>query len=844
MSSSVRLVALLSLFLLVGEVAGQGYFPIVVENPSPYARYGEPVASGFAVPRSMGIHDPTLYRLEDTNGQAIPVQYKVLSRWGGTRDDVTKPCKWVLVMFVADVPAAGSKTFLVRHGAGASANITTATTSGAVRVSTGAATFSVSRNVLGGLQCLDIGGSSVVSPTGGIRVLDESAIPASTAVTSTVIEEAGDVRTVILQRGSAPQVGIDFTLRYYFWTDRSDVRVDLRVENPGGYGLFTGSGTEGTAHFERVAFRMRTPQAITSVSSSTGTRALSGNIYRLDQDWSPPSNPADQLSGFEFQEHLDGAMVSGGARHHGALGATDGQLSIAMSVDRFWQNFPKAFRVGATDAIDFELFPAFGNGPVYTGPYGTPNTPGTVDPLSLNRYRFEGGRWKSHSFVVDFTLNGAHGPLALKALSARTNAPLMARPWNLDHTFSDMVFGEPIAARRNWNTPDRQRFEQMMDILVRDSAADVQSGLGAVGFPAFRDRGGTYGGEQFFGWVNYGDIVWADGYASLHYDMPFGVLVNWFRTGDYQFVDIGRDLAAHRRDYDQDHSQDTQDAYRGGQFYEKGWFHGNFTEPTVSHTWLHGLLVHYVMTGDEGSREAAIQTGDFIMRTHPETWGGLWGSRIPGWALEGLVNLWNYVGDPAYLTVAQATIANWTQIEQAQGGHGCVINNGYSNPHAQTWMQMIMFNAMAKYFYATGDVSVRPVMNRMADWYLNECFEAMPGPPWSSSPVVRVWERVAPGYHSDPSVHHGWVTSAALTNAAACLIREDCAIAALSVWRSLTRYHQVSAATTGLFDYDDPNSWSVIAYRMFGFPESESKIHSNIALWGHAGMWLASLLVP
>ena len=809
--------------------------PVIIENPSDFDRINAPVASGIAVPESLGVTDPNIFMLVDETGTPIPAQFKVLSRWRGERDDVSKPEKWVLVMLQTTVPAHGSRTYWIVAGNSPQGQLVTTENPAEITIQTGPATFVIDKADMSLFKSVNVGSSAVVASPGEIRIKDTTGNLLATTVASTIIEETGHLRSIVRQKGSIPSLGLDLTLRYTFWSGSSEVKLDFRVENNGSYGEMPDMGaTPATAYFKEISLALELAGSVNSIASAESSHAGTGQSWGLSQDFGMPANSLDMLSGFSWAEMLGNQIVGNGDRHSGtaAIGGPEG--GIAIAIDRFWQNFPKAFR-GSAGTIEAVLFPEFGFGPVYSGQYSTPTNLGPIDPASLGAYRFEGGRWKTHTVHYDFGSNGAPTSIELDRMGRSVNKPLMLRPQHLFWNFRAWPFGQLVVERRDWPQPSQNRYERMLDVLVDDDAADSQPALGKIGFPAFRARGGTYGGGQFFGWQNYGDIIWGDGYSSLHYDMPFGVLLNWYRTGDYEFFDIGRDMAAHRRDYDQYHSQMPGDSKRGGQFYEKGWTHGNYSQPTPSHTWVHGMLLYYVMTGDEGSREAALEVGEFIMNQHPENWDGFWGSRILGWQLEGLCDLYNYLGDDDYLSLAQATAQNWANLEQQNGGGGFVVNLGYAaNPHAQTWMQMIVFNALAKYFYVSSDFSVLAVMDRMASWYLAEVIHTQPMGPVHARPVGKVWRRVAPGYHDIPSVHHGWVTVEALANATFCLGRFDCFNTGLAFWESMTRFHQASAGDHSDRDYANPATFSPIAYRMFQYPNSESKIHSNLARWGHA----------
>jgi len=827
------------LFLLFGPVAvgqTQPAAPVLVQNAADVARTQAPVASGLCLPEWSPYLDPNLeFELVDGNGSPVPVQFKVLSRWGGTRDDGSRPAKWALIEFLADVPASGTAVYFLRQGTRAQGNLTFQSAPGEILVSTGAADFIVDTTQFTLLKDVKVGGVSVIGGPGAMVVHDVNGTSIDSVLTETVWEEQGDVRAVLRQKGSLGALGLNFTVRYTFWTDRTDVKVDFRLENNNANGELPYLGsTVGHAWFEDLTLVLHGTDTGADVQLTDGVRNTNGAPWSLEQDYTSPIEALQMLTGFQLRESGPGInTVQQDARADGTIALRSVSNSFAVSVDRFWQNFPKGFSA-AGDMLAIDLWPAFGNGPEYGGQWGLPTSPVT-DPLSLDYYRFEGGRWKTVTLSLDFR-QGAYSEAELSHRAKALDKPLMAL-WDPAFYAKSFAFGTLVVERRNWSKVSNNRYERMLDILARDDAADDQPSLGKIGLPGFRERGGTYGGRQMYGWENFGDLAWGDGFCSNHYDLVWGVLINYPRTADYAFFDMARDLVAHRRDYDQNHTQDPSAQRRGGQYYEKGYWHGNFGPPAPSHTWVQGLLLWYVLTGDEGAYEAAKEVGDFVIRQHPETWDGWWGSRIPGWETEALLNLYLYLGDSIYLSTAQQSIANYEQQEQANGGGGYVLNPGWtSNPHAQTWMHCIMFNTLGKYHLMTGDLSVLPLMGRMADWIVNEVvLEAPAGPPTARS-TGKVWGRFAPGWHQDPSVHHQWVTIESLSYAALCLHDNAYMMLARSLWESVTRYHQESPSNGAPHDYTDPSTFSPISFRLMQYPNAETKVMSNVALWGQVFM--------
>lgn len=836
-SRSLLLAPCLLVFAFSTLLSAQGSgFPLEVTNPTNVDMVDEPVASGISVPYGLPLSDPnSVLYITDAAGNSVPGQFKVLSRWMAPRDTNTAWAKWVLVMFRASVPAQSTVTYFVRPGPPVAGQLTVEEVSHEVRINTGAAYFVLDKLAYNVFKDVRIGAQSVIAGPGELVVKNIAQQQINPIITETLLEDIGSVRSVIRQKGTLPTMGLDFTVRYFFWTGRTDVKVEFRLENNGTYGELPMTGvTTEHAYFESINLNLSLPDTNSDVVTTGALRNTNGASYALNQDWSMPSNALQMLDGFSFAETQGGSTIgSGGAQYAGSFAVNGANGAVSASVDRFWQNYPKSLE-SESGKLSVGLFPAFGSGPYYAGQYGT-LTSGAPDPLSLSYYRFEGARWKTHTVVFDFRTQGGFFPSELVAKAECVNHPLMAmadKAWNM----RNFAFGVLVGERQSGPTPvSNQRFEKMCDILVDDTAADHQDSLGSIGLPGFLARGGTIGGAPAYGWHTFGDIPWGNGYCSNHYDMPYGVLINFYRTNDTAFFDMGRDLISHRRDYDQNHSTDPSATRRGGQSYEKGWFHGNYSAPAPSHTWVHGLLLYYVMTGDEGSREAALEVGDFIARESPETWDGLWGSRILGWQLDNLVHLWNYTGEIGYLQEGLQTVLRWDALDTVNGSNGYIPNNGYTaNPHAKIWMHTIVLSAMGKFYLATQDPTVLPVINRLTNWLVAHGFSTMPGGPDNNFTLGKIWTLANMTWNDQPSTHHAWGMCDALSYAAVCLGKPNLYALAENLFEGITRYHQVAPSDNSPRDFNDPSGYSVIAMKMLGYPNSETKVLSNIGLWGHA----------
>ncbi len=219
--------------------------PLQVENGSPVARQAAPVSFGVPLPKDRGIHSVGELGVNDPSGQPVPAQGTVLSRWNGTPDDATKPIKWILLDFQAGIPAHGVRTFaLVRRGlspAPAEA-IRVNEEQGVIEVSTGAATFRISRqrfSVFEEIRLPAHGGADVsiarASKTDGLEYrTPESRHIKAGPPDSARVELIGPLHAVINVRGRfVDDIGrptfLYYVARYHFYAGHRDARLLLTV---------------------------------------------------------------------------------------------------------------------------------------------------------------------------------------------------------------------------------------------------------------------------------------------------------------------------------------------------------------------------------------------------------------------------------------------------------------------------------------------------------------------------------------------------------------------------------------------------------------------------------------
>ena len=261
---------------------------------------------------------------------------------------------------------------------------------------------------------------------------------------------------------------------------------------------------------------------------------------------------------------------------------------VAIAVPEFWQNFPRAVAVEAR-TIELGLFPR----------------------QFADEHELQGGEQKTHVIVIAFApdevsnppLAWAHDPVRVYPAPewcCETDAvPFLTRAANDDAGYRALV----------------------------ETALDSERG-----FVAKRERFDEYG------WRHFGDIP-SDHESAFqppdrpfvsHYNNQYDALgafaVHFLRSGDARWWLLMDALARHVRDIDIYHTREDKAAYDGGLFWHTEHYmdaglstHRTYPTgsggggPSAEHNYTVGLMLHYFMTGDIASRDAAVGLATWVV---------------------------------------------------------------------------------------------------------------------------------------------------------------------------------------------------------------------------------------
>jgi hypothetical protein len=272
--------------------------------------------------------------------------------------------------------------------------------------------------------------------------------------------------------------------------------------------------------------------------------------------------------------------------------------AVSLAVPEFWQQFPKAISIDSS-RIRLGVFPE------------------EWDDL----HELQGGERKTHTLWLEFHSDHQKGNVA--ALDW-VHCPAMVRP-------SQDACDRSKALPR-LSLPDSKPLRRLADLLTEGRD-------GAKGILANRESVDEYG------WRNFGEIfadheqTYYTGELPLksHYnnqfDMVYGFLFHYLRTGDASWWKLGDALARHVSDIDIYHTHEDRAAYNGGLF----WFTDHYLHartsghrtysrlnhppngdygggPGPEHNFTSGLLLHYCLTGNLASKDAVLKLANWVIQ--------------------------------------------------------------------------------------------------------------------------------------------------------------------------------------------------------------------------------------
>ena len=594
-----------------------GTVQLTVADDTGLERTGWPVSAGTPMPRS-ALFDDANVRLLGSAGEELPVQTEVLSRWvtdGSIRS--------LFVAFEASAPANGLSRYQLAYGGQSRAMSTqkcdwVEDDGRCIRVNTGPLAFTVQKSPLRLFSRLsfDANGdgrfaeaevlatdSDELTVTGADGAVYTSELG---EVTELRIERAGPVSATVLVRGHHRSVDGRMSLGYCVRITAFRGKGLLAIDH-----TFLTENAPSRTIVKDICLRLPTgPPADAEIAvggdgdSSRSFPCPRGRSVVLLQT----STERESAYRVSRRGSKGTELLAKGSKATGWLACTSGKMTTTVAVENLWQNHPKEI-VAGPEGIEVYLWPRDG-----------------VKDLEL-----PDGTSKTHRIWVSF----GRGNDASEMGRLLCRQPLLrAEPsWYC----SSGVWGALLH-------DDGRTFPAYSRLMARPEA------MGGYSIES-KDRGDLYG------MFNYGDSPNSSGWSNLETMDAHALFLNFIRSGRREHFDMAAAAATHYRDVDIVHPLGQTCTHCSNH---------TFFRHNTSHSWIQGVLDHYLLTGDRRSLEVAIEHAEWLCETPLDSY--LREGRKYTRYLDHLLYIYSTVGEPRYLAMFHRKLnhraARWQEEER------------------------------------------------------------------------------------------------------------------------------------------------------------------------------------
>ena len=657
-----------------------------------------PVSVGVPFPKG-ALGSPDEVRLMGRDGAEAPAQAEALARW----DDGS--VQWALVDFQAD----GRQDYTVDYGSAVSRQ----TPADALRVAQSRAGIEVT--------------------TGPIRV----AFPRDRAVFPGIVSlrqddgtyrritaaEPGAASMLIADDGTACETGRpDAVVVETSGPERACVRIDLTHRGAGGESrfrstfrvhLFRNSGAMRVLHtFENdrtdeefTRIRELSLRADLSVGAGVEGRIGRRRIGALDGQAAMLRQTHDN----RYAVTRGRQTLGRGKRADGTADLSGDAVGVTVAVRDFWQNYPKGLGVDR-DGIAIQVCPPLGKGDY---PRGGEMEDRLYYYLLDGRYKLKCGVSRTHEIWFSVRAGGAAPP--------DFNACVQRPP----------LYSVPLSAfnrsRSVIQLPSKEKPPFPLYEAWVEAAREA--------YPASREMFRAYGMLNYGDWFGERTYNW----GNMEYDTPWCFLQEYVRGGHPDFYVWAEEAAHHLVDVDTCHHHDRPNMV-GGQYshcvgHVGGYYPRGYREQAIydghwspSHTWVEGLFLYHLLSGDARALEGAMKTCDLLVGEMLNNYD-FTTCRNSGWHLIHLAAAYRATGRHVYLNGARIIAERVLERQRPSGGWDRMMAGGHClcDPPRHMgnagFMAGILLAGLERYYQATGDRRVRGAIVRAADFLINSMWE-------------------------------------------------------------------------------------------------------------------------
>jgi len=534
------------------------------------------------------------------------------------------------------------------------------------------------------------------NPSPAATLTDAEGTPYLAAVPEAVaLEESGPeracIRVELVHRSRAGQGLFRSILRFHLFRGSCAVRVIHTFVND-------------STRAEFASIRALSLRADFDLGTSLQGRLGRGGFERLQ---------TRSLSLQQFRDscyHLKQGRrtLKKGRRAPGRAHLRGNAAGVAVVVRHFWQNYPKGLTCDR-DGVTLQICPPLDPD---TYPHGGEQEERLYYYLLDGQYRFKCGVSRTHECWFYFHSPGETLPPHFGENAE--NPPLYSPPLEAFNQSQAVI---RLPAKDPSPFPP---YEAWVETARQTYAADRRQAR-AYGMLNY----GDWFGERIYNWGN------------LEYDPSWGFLQEYLRGGHPDFFAWAEEASWHLADVDtRHHSPDSREI---GQQYAHcvghvgGYYPDGYRERAIfsgrwspSHTWVEGLFLYHLLSGDPRAQEAAEKTCRLLVGPLLNYYD-FTNCRNSGWHLIHLSAAYRATGRRLYLNAARLIVDRVLERQRPSGGWDRLLVPGHCYCHLPRhtgnagFMVGILMTGLRRYYEATGERRVADAIVRAASY----CIDAM-----------------------------------------------------------------------------------------------------------------------
>lgn len=678
----------------------------------------------------------TLSNLElaDDQGNIIPFQAKILSRW------TDKTIKWVFLNFKSEVAAGKQRQYYLKYADSIQKQETDSglylkETPEEITVNTGKIQFSLNKKSFYLFDNVWLDKNSdgkfdeneIVSSKNELALVHNgkeyySHLDKNYKIT---IEERGPLKACLKAQGwfvsAKGERFCQFIVRIYAFEGCSYLKVQHTF-------IYTGY-PENKFHYFYKGRRLPKNDTIDEIYLKTPIKIGDGNKFTFSAD--NKVMQADLSDTVEFlQDKFNtyglskgGQVINSGNKLDGWIDLSNNETGIALGIKNFWQQFPKGILIDKQNQYILTYL-----WPKQAGKLDFKTTQAAMGPDDVARGSAF-GIGKTHEIFFYFHQGDYKASNAKEVASGLGSDILIsANPlWISDTKVLGRIL--PYEARLG-------SAEDFLSHLFDWGDRQIKS-FNWYGMADFGDTLSWYRKEAFdksyeeWGWHPEGRHGWFNCEAVGTHT---GALIQFLRTGDYKYFNFGANLARHIMDIDTCHyntiandkrlkGQIPDDYSQVGSMHRHSGNHWSGRNEESSHTNVLGLVIYYYLTGDMRARDVIDEVGSFFLSEkiayfrHPD----IAPQRSIANVLWGDLVLYELTGDEKYKQAAD----KWANLfYQGQKYDGAWAEN--YNPVKKRWegkphmmfIEGYTLPALIAYHQITGNKAIAECITKVTDFVI------------------------------------------------------------------------------------------------------------------------------